>query len=203
VSRRELALRVAGLVGEEQLTLDDPADGWPALGRVFGPDGPIGIALYVAPVGLSHRGRDDVERRFQNPGRDRPIRSIEGKALVYLGVWEADPHGEPAPVVLVTADAYLRVGRRTRASVFPRLDSLLIARKAGIDIAKTTTGEEIVAFVPELLPALVHAQTIAVSPNEVRFRQEVLAEVGESSPERRRRISTTLVRANSFARSVP
>jgi hypothetical protein len=203
VTRRDDALRVAELVGPDGLVLDDVADGWPALGTIVGLDQPIDVALYVAPIGFSHRDRDDVERRFQNPGQNRPIREIAGRVLVYLGIWEGDDPTVPtSPAVLVTADADIRVGRMTRASVFPRLESLLIAQAAGIHVGQTATGEEIAAFVPELLPAQIHAQANGVAPDEARYRHELMAAPTAPSPERQRRISTSLARANHFARAV-
>ena len=152
MSRRDDALRLAELVGREGLVIDDPADGWPALGRVVGLDDPIEVALYVAPVGFSHRNRDDVERRFQNPGSDRPIELVPGALPVFIGIWEGDdPDIREVPAVLVTADPFRRVGRTTRFSVFPKVESLRIARATGIHVGETTTGEEIAAFAPALL----------------------------------------------------
>lgn len=203
MSRRDDALRLAELVGPEGLVLDDPADGWPALGRVLGLDQPIEVALYVAPVGFSHRNRDDVERRFQNPGQNRPIQPVPGRELVYIGIWEGDdPDARLSPPVLVTADAEKRIGRTTRASVFPRVESLLIAHATGIHVGQTTTGEEIAAFVPMLFTAQIHAQINVVTPNESRYRRELMAAPTEPPPERQRRVSMTLARANRFARDV-
>lgn len=203
MSRRDDALRIAELVGPDGLVLDDPADGWPALGAVVGLEDPIEVALYAAPIGFSHRNRDDVERRFQNPGQNRPIQEVPGRVLVYVGLWEGDDPDVPtAPAVLVTADPIRRIGRMTRASVFPRLESLLIARATGIHVGQTTSGEDIAAFVPELLPAQVHAQANGVAPDEARYRHELMAAPAEPPPERQRRISTSLARANRFARSV-
>lgn len=203
MSRRDDALRLAELVGPDGLVIGDPADGWPALGRVVGIDQPIEVAFYVAPVGLSHRNRDDVERRFQNPGSDRPIELVPGARPVFIGIWEGDdPDTREAPAVLVTADPFRRVGRTTRFSVFPKIESLRIARATGIHVGATTTGEEIVAFTPALLPAQVHAQANGIAPDEARYRHEFIAAEADPPTERQRRISTTLARANSFARAV-
>lgn len=203
MSRRDDALRLAELVGREGLVIDDPADGWPALGRVVGLDDPIEVALYVAPVGFSHRNRDDVERRFQNPGSDRPIELVPGALPVFIGIWEGDdPDIREVPAVLVTADPFRRVGRTTRFSVFPKVESLRIARATGIHVGETTTGEEIAAFAPSLLPAQVHAQTNGITPDEDRYRHELIAAEADPPTERQRRISSTLARANGFARAV-
>lgn len=203
MSRRDDALRLAELVGPEGLVIDDPADGWPALGRVVGLDEPIEVALYVAPVGFSHRNRDDVERRFQNPGSGRPIELVPGALPVFIGIWEGDdPDIREAPAVLVTADPFRRVGRTTRFSVFPKVESLRIARATGIHVGETTTGEEIAAFAPALLPAQVHAQTNGIAPDEARYRHELISAEADPPTERQRRISSTLARANGFARAV-
>ncbi len=203
MSRRDGAIRIAELIGPDALELEDPANGWPALGTVLGLDTPIDVALYVAPVGFSHRGQDHIERRFQNPGKNRPIQPVAGRKLVYLGMWEGDAPDAPIePAVLVTADPIRRIGNMTRASVFPRLESLQIARAVGIHVGQTTTGEEIAAFVPALFAARVHAELAGVAPDEARYRHE-LAEAQRQPPtERQRRISTSLARANGFARAV-
>lgn len=201
--RSTLATRIAQLIGPESLQLEDRADGWPALGTVLGLDEPIEVALFVAPVGFSKRNRDDVERRFQNPGKNRPILPIAGRTLIYLGVWENDgPEAPIEPAVLVTADPIRRIGNMTRASVFPRLESLQIARVAGIHVGQTTTGEEIAAFVPDLFAARVHAEITGVTPDEARFRHELARDQQQPPAERQRRISSSLARANGFARAV-
>lgn len=203
MSRRDDALRLAALVGPEGLVIDDLADGWPALGRVVGLDQPIEVALYVAPVGFSHRNRDDVERRFQNPGSDRPIELVPGAQLVFIGIWEGDdPETREAPAVLVTADPIRRLGRTTRFSVFPKVESLRIARATGIHVGETTTGEEIAAFTPALLPAQIHALANGIAPDQARYRHELIAAEADPPTERQRRISSTLARANGFARAV-
>lgn len=201
--RRDVANRIAALIGPDSLELEDPANGWPALGTVLGLGEPIEVALYVAPVGFSARGQDHIERRFQNPDQDRPILPVDGRRLIYLGLWEGDdPEAPVEPAVLVTADPIRRIGNMTRASVFPRLEWLQIARAIGIHVGQATTGEEIAAFVPALFAARVHADLTGVPPDEARYRHE-LAEAQRQPPaERQRKISTSLARANGFARAV-
>jgi HNH endonuclease len=202
VSRLDLALRIAELVGPEGLTIEDPADGWPARGTILVAGESIPVALYVAPIAFSHRSRDDVERRFQNPGQDRPIELVPGVEPIFVGLWEGDEPRIHAGPVLATADPNRRLGRLTRFSVFPRLESLLIAWATGIHIGHATTGEEIAAIVPALLPAHVHARVHGVKADEVRYRHELMVTTAEPPAERQRRISSTLARANGFARAV-
>src|SRR3712207_3081262 len=88
--RSDLAGRIAELVGDDILRITDAATGWPALGELLVGDEAIPVAAYVGPVTSGHRGRDEVERRFQNPGGGRPITTVRGREVLLLGLWEAD-----------------------------------------------------------------------------------------------------------------
>ncbi len=106
----------------------------------------MALSVFVGPIGLSHRGRDDEERRFQNPGKGRPILVPAGTHPLLLGVWAADEGGElPEPVVSV-ADVYRRIGRTTRFSVFTPLLTLREALACGWSEARSDTGERLVCF---------------------------------------------------------
>lgn len=77
MSRRDLVDRLVVLAGNV-VTVVDPGDGWPSLVRIRLSDGDVLAAAHLGPIGLSHRDRDDVERRFQNPGKGRPMSAPEG-----------------------------------------------------------------------------------------------------------------------------
>jgi hypothetical protein len=64
--RADVAAHIAALVGDGVLRIGDPGSGWPSLGTLVVDGVPVPVSLFVASVGLSHRERDEVERRFQN-----------------------------------------------------------------------------------------------------------------------------------------
>jgi hypothetical protein len=59
--------RIAALVGPSGLEIEDAQKGWPAFAVLHVLGESVPVALFVGKVGRSHRNRDDVERRFQNP----------------------------------------------------------------------------------------------------------------------------------------
>src|SRR3712207_1639600 len=109
--RSQLLELIADLAGSDVLRIVDPHTGWPGYGDLIVEGEARPVALYVGPVGLSHRDRDHVERRFQNPGGGRPIRD-EGRvrAALLLGLWDDDELLNVERPVLVAADPMRRVG---------------------------------------------------------------------------------------------
>jgi hypothetical protein len=216
-TRAELALEIATRVGES-LVVDDAADGWPALGRVALPNGDIPVALFAAPVGLSHRGRDDVERRFQNPAATaqqqtemgwtgRPLTVPPDRVPLLVGAWFEDELIKVAHPALVLADARKREGLTTRHSMFVRVDALAECGAAGWSENVNTDGEVMPCFYPELLPAMAEAAAadVALPFDEVALAVEaagVAAGVDESPIERGRRSVSSIVRDARFSRSV-
>ena len=71
--RAKLAADLLKWVDSEAFELTSAGTGWPSHFRARTSVGWTSIAVYLGPIGQSHRGRGAVERRFQNPGRDRPI----------------------------------------------------------------------------------------------------------------------------------
>lgn len=154
MTRREDALRLAALAGDF-LRLVDAQTGWPALGTVDVDGTTVPVSAWVGPIGRSHRGRDSVERRFQNPGSNRPIWTDGSTVPLLLGLWESDEIvAVPGPVV-VSADPIRRSGRTTRFSVFVGLDSLMEGAVEGWSEGYNTEGEWICCFEPGQLPRLL------------------------------------------------
>jgi hypothetical protein len=154
VAPREQTLRqIVRLAGPDVLRLEDPADGWPGYGQVVSQGVPHPVALYVAPVGLSHRQRDHIERRFQNPAGGRhPIDDERPRrTMLLLGLWEADQRLEVRRPVLVAADPVRRIGKTTRFSVFARVEPLLEAARTGWAEDLSGGGELVTYFWPEHL----------------------------------------------------
>jgi len=202
MSRRDNLIRVASLVGET-LELIDPGRGWPGLGILRSASGYHQVVIYVGPVGKSQRGRDDVERRFQNPGSDRPILVREGRELLLLGLWEEE--GQP---VLVGMDESDRIGNTTRYSMFMPLQQLRRAARTGWAEHESISGERIIAFYPELLPVYFEVRHAAI-PNfggTVSAQLDVLSALDPFDPggatERRRRSVDRLVRDARFSKNV-
>lgn len=155
-SRADLAGRVAGLA-DPALQLRGGGSGWPVDAELMVDSRVVPVSLFVSPVGLSHRGRDDSERRFQNPAGGYPLARQPGRVPLLLGVWEDDPRTRGDGTVLVLADAERREGRTTRWSVFVALDCLLEAGSRGWSTHVSNSGERMICFRPELIALAVQA----------------------------------------------
>ena len=142
--RTELAELIAEL-SEATVHLLDRGSGWPAVAEVRLAHATVPALLYTGSVGRSGRGRPD-ERRFQNPGRGRPITEPAGGLALLFGVWSGDD--EAGPPVLVAMDAYRRVGLVTRFSMFVPVSVLHEARDTGFAEHHTGSGETLYAFRP-------------------------------------------------------
>jgi hypothetical protein len=202
MSRRNLVSHVAGLVGPHLVNVLEPRDGWPGLVEVALATGTIRVALHVGPIGLSHRNRDDVERRFQNPGQGKPLQAPSGFVPVLLGVWE-----EGKRPVLIVMDAQHRLGRTTRQSLFIPLWQLQEAARSGWAEHHSTTGELVLAFHPALLPSYLESLEVDASIPADRVAAVIDASglndpIPDTPEERARRAATQLVRSAAFSRDV-
>jgi HNH endonuclease len=201
MSRRDLVDRLAELTGN-LVTVVDPGDGWPGLVSIRLGDGDLLAAVHLGPIGLSHRNRDDVERRFQNPGKGRPMSAPEGYLPLLLGIWEQGEHP-----VLVGMEAWARLGKPTRQSLFIPLWLLDRAASTGWSEHHSTSGELIIGFHPALLPAYLEARRsgLRIEPEQVADISEasgLIAEPEEGAAERARRAVTALVRRKRFGKDV-
>jgi hypothetical protein len=202
--------RLAELVGEDVLRVTDKASGWPALAELSVEGVSVPVALFVAPVGLSHRGRDKVERRFQNPGGNRPIIDPRpSREPLLIGLWEADEQTQVERPLLVSADPFKRLGLTTRFSVFVSMASLRAALETGWFAAENAVGESIRCFTPSLLGLSYQADRDAVP--DMPAMQAAIAGSGlldapaseiPAASERARRAGSTLVRDARFSRRV-
>jgi hypothetical protein len=208
--RADVIERIAELVGEDLLRVTDASSGWPALGELVVEDVPVPVAAFVAPVGLSHRNRDDVERRFQNPGGDRPIIEIPGRESLLLGLWESDDLVPVERPLLVSADPEHRAGRTTRFSVFVSMTVLQAALETGWAEGQNAAGESIRCFVPSLLPVSYAADRTNAAPVAPAMQAAIegsglLAASEDEIPaasQRARRAGSTLIRDARFSRRV-
>jgi hypothetical protein len=202
MSRRLLALKLPEMVGDHLLQVVDAGNGWPALMQVATPEGVVPIAVHVGPIGLSQRDRDDVERRFQNPGANRPIQAPPGYVPLLIGI-----DGSDDPPVLVGMDASHRIGRTTRQSLFMPVDLIAAARASGWVERFSSSGEQLIAFAPAMLPiyALLVRASAVVIPSSIA---DVVAAAGiliggnEATKQRGREIAARLIRDAKFSKSV-
>lgn len=155
MGRRATLERLAELA--ESLHLSDPVDGWPGLGSIRIDSFLIPVTIWIGPIGDSHRGRDGVERRFQNPGGNRPIWLDTQRQPLLLGLWDVGQGGPVEQPVIVAADPRRRAGRTTRFSVFVNLTALTAASSAGWAEHRNDDGELLRYTVPERLPDLLLA----------------------------------------------
>jgi hypothetical protein len=208
--RADLVERIAELVGEDVLRISSLQTGWPALGDLVADGVAAPVAIFAGHVGLSHRNRDDIERRFQNPGTDRPIVGIPGRDPLLLGLWEADDLEPVVRPLLVSADPLLRMGRRTRYSVFVSMGMLRSALETGWSEGHSSDGEVIRVFVPPLVPLSYridkeHAVPPAPAVQAAIEGAGLLAADDHDLPaasQRARRAGSTLVRDARFSRRV-
>lgn len=207
--RADLAKRVSELVGVDVLRITDPGSGWPAFGDLLLDSGPLPVSLFVGPVGLSHRNRDDVERRFQNPGQRRPITTTPNRYPLLLGLCAEDPYLSVPWPLLVQADPYRRVGHVTRFSIFASVALLTEAWATGWSEDISDSGETIRCLAPPLLPVSVSALRDDVVPANSAMQAAINGSGLMDSPvyegpaaERARRAGTSLVRDARFSRRV-
>jgi len=203
MSKRSTVLhRIAEVAGREVLDVEDLRGGWPGIVRVRVDGGAVVTAMHVGPIGLSHRGRDEVERRFQNPGQGRPVEAPQGMVPLLIGLWE-----EGQRPVLVGMEATRRLGRGTRQSLFIPLWLLEQADRTGWAEHYSSSNERIVGLHPALLPIYVEMirQGAKVSPQLLTSVIEASGmndELPESPAERVRRSAQVLVRDARFRERV-
>lgn len=184
------------------VTMVDRGNGWPSLVKIRTQSGDLPAAVHLGPIDRSHRGRDDVERRFQNPDQNRPISAPEGYFPLLLGIWGKGEHP-----VLVGMDAEARVGKPTRQSLFIPLWLLEQAATVGWSEHHSASGELIIGFHPALLPTYLEARRVGlyIEPEQVADISEasgLLAPPDETAAERARRAASILVRRARFGKDV-
>ncbi len=119
---------------------------WPAEGTLSVAGQAIPVDIHARSVGAT--GRNPVERRFQNPANRRPIVARAGRPCLLLGVWTEQGRDR---AVIVAFDAYRRLDRGTRFSLFMTQALLEEAADTGFVSHVSGTGEMIFAFRPEAL----------------------------------------------------
>lgn len=173
-SRHDLVDRLVALT-RPAVQLQEEATGWPSLAEVVSERRTLPVSLFVSPIGLSHRGRDDLERRFQNPAGGVPLVDQPGRVSLLMGVWEDDPIVRTSNPVLALVDADRRADRTTRWSVFVSLDTLIEAEETGWSTQISSSGERITCFRPELTALAVEAYAAEVDLDDHLIQRSVRA----------------------------
>lgn len=127
---------------------------WPVRGALR-VDGVVHqVSMYVRPIGGSSRGNVQ-ERRFQNPSQRAPISDDPDRYELLLGLWNEQG---PERAVIVAFDAYRRMDKLTRFSLFMPLSLLEQAADTGFATHDNTRGETLYAFRPDQMGKYVQAE---------------------------------------------
>lgn len=153
------------------MRLESGGNGWPSLAEVKAAHFDRPISIFASKIGLSHRGRDNVERRFQNPANGTPLRVTPGRTPLLLGTWQDDPLIQNRNTVYALADARRREGRTTRWSVFVAVETLIEAEQTGWAAHTTDSGERIICFQPELIALAVETYVSQTDARELQVQQ--------------------------------
>jgi HNH endonuclease len=197
--RARLFLRICDLAGAAVDPLN-PGDGWPGIARVNCSGGWRRVAMHVSQI--TTHSRADYERRFQNPAGGELVQAPGGALPILLGL--GDVNGQP---VVVVVDGRSRVARPRRFSILFHVGALEQAALSGWAEYRSSTGEQIFAMNPRLLPAFVEAAIHGVAVDALAVADAAqasgLLEIdGDESAERTRTIVSKLVRRASFGKKV-
>ena len=174
--RKNRARELVDWVGSDALRLVSAGTGWPSHFQAKTASGSVAVAAYMGPIGHSQRGRGDVERRFQNPGQDKPIVPVDGETVLLLGLYESD-----GTRLVVGMEVEKRLGRSTRQSLFMPLHLLRSAGAWGWAEHFTDVGERVIAFAPRLLPIYVELCRLALSVPAGKIGQLLIASGAEDA----------------------
>ena len=195
---------LAELAGSKVARVVDSRDGWPGLMEIFTP---VGIwkrvEVHVGYIGRSGRGRDESERRFQNPANKKPMSSPSGAPALLVGMWERGPR-----IVLVGMETDHRIGVATRKSLFFPVDLLDEVAAVGWGERYSSVGEHIIGFIPSLLPVYIECRVegVKIQPDRVSSILDAAGlrlDKSENTPEERaRRAASQIVRRSAFSKAV-
>lgn len=156
----------------------DLGNGWPTKGRLRVGEQAFEVDAYTRMIGGSARG-NPLERRFQNPSQQSPIVDDPSRHELLLGVWLEQ--GEDRSVI-VAFDAYRRLDRTTRFSLFMPLALLEQAADTGFATHENNKGETIYAFRPENVGRYVQAM---IDSDQWQLQSQPTAEAMRAEGRRR------------------
>lgn len=136
-------------IGTAVVGTSEERDGWPGILTIKTTNKERKIALHVSSI--SPHSRASYEMRFQNPANVAPVMNEGGSALPILIGLDDDKN----PTVFVAVDGTSRLGRTTRFSVLFHDHITFEARSKGWAVYQSSSGENVYAFVPALLPVFI------------------------------------------------
>lgn len=129
--------------------------GWPSEVHCTVDDQDISLLMHVGKIGLGGRGDDHRERRFQNPGKNKPLERRSGFKSLLIGLWNEDKYIKVTkPLLVIMESTEKRFDSITRQSYFISRDRLLECIDVGI-VEYETEVEKIIIIWPELLPSFL------------------------------------------------
>lgn len=197
LKRNKLFDYVMDLVGRDFIIGEMSGNGWPGKAIFCDPKGnKYPISIFMGPIGSSGNTRSEKERRFQNPGSNRPIENADGRFPLLIGVWITEEGGCVLVSMHVTKE---RTKNKTRQSYFMPLSLLERAARYGYAEHLSVSGEKISAFLPEIFPVYVSAKLIGLPVSNELFSESRYDDVASS---RLRAMSFRLVRDSFFRKRV-
>lgn len=196
--RTDLVTRLIAAVGPKDVRLVSLLDGWPSLLAVRVSDGEVLVSAHVSRVTSMSRGPEEI--RFQNPGNNRPIQSIDGSVPLLLGIAE-----DQVPLVIVGADAKRRFGYRTRFSVLFRRSLIRGAVARGWAKYSSSADEGIYAFHPFMFSSYVDMRRDPFELKETDLIRliEASGELDDLAAQDRARVAASrLIRDGRFRKRV-
>lgn len=204
--RPALFRHICKLVGAPPIVINDIGTGWPGLMSVTLPsDSTVNVAMHVSIVGP--HARRDYEYRFQNPANRSPVVELGDHISILVGLEESGPNP-----ILVAVDGQSRVDRQARFSILFHRQVLDEARIRGWAVYTSSSGENIYAFHPALLPIFVEMLTSGIDSQpavtasadiaSATLAAGLLDEDTTASRKRARRAAEVLVRHHAFGNKV-
>ena len=198
MARTDLTNDLVTAVGQGLVRVVDLRDGWPSLLTVQVAKEEILVSAHISVVSSMSRAPEEI--RFQNPGQDSPIKSVEGSLPLLIGI-DRNQNG----LVIVGADAERRLGSTTRFSVLFRRALVREAAVRGWASYVSTAGETIYAFLPFLFPLYVELRrdSFSLKVEEVTRLIGASGDLDDPAAQLRARIATSrLIRDERFRKRV-
>ena len=196
--RTDLINDLVAAVGPNLVRIVDLQRGWPSLVTIRVAEEDILVSVHISRVSSMSRGPEEL--RFQNPTNSRPIQSVGGSLPLLLGIVNSQ-----SGLLIVGADAERRLGLPTRFSVLFRKLLVQEATDWGWASHASTTGEDICAFRPFLLPLYVEQRrnSVGLKADDVTRLIAASGDLHDPAAQHRAKIATSrLIRDRQFSKAV-
>lgn len=202
LSNKKLMEKLAQQLGEDNIIIEKNKNAWPALCKIKTGDIWENVAIHFRRITLSHRNRDETERRFQN-SETHPIQSPTGYKPLLVGGWLDDT--EENFISMAGFEVSNRIGRKKRNSYFIPLEKLKASLSLGWMTHTSKSGEKIHIFRPELLPVFSAIDDGSETPpgiTTISVSSGLTEEKNEASAKRARRSAFAAIRSQKFSKKV-